>query len=104
MHEDDEFLSFTTPNKGFRYSQFSKMILVVVQRRPMGSRVVQVLAVAATTVRMLENSGAPHIPESELPPSIKQSIIDWQDAQVRDVLRRMDALFLLGKPEERTIQ
>jgi hypothetical protein len=101
----DEFFSFTTPNKGFQFTAHSKMILVTVQFRPEGHRIVSVLSIAATTIRMLEFSGASHIPADKLPPHIRRGIDEFEQEQVHQILKRSwDDLGLNGPPTVKTIQ
>jgi hypothetical protein len=106
MHPTDEFFSFTTPNKGFRYSNYGKVILVTVQSRAIGLRVVQVHLIAQTSVKMLAASGAYHIDSGKLPEHVRQSILDYQDAHLKTCMERVwaDMEAALRQPTERLIQ
>jgi len=89
MHADDEFFSFT---------------LVTIHARVEGPRIVLVHLVTKTTVKMLENSGAPHIPADKLPEHMRRAINDYEATRIQKAMNRMDAMFKLREPSERTIQ
>jgi hypothetical protein len=102
MHKDDEFFSFTTPNVGFRYSNYGKMLLVTVQATLLGPRVILVHLVTQTTIKMLENSGAPHV--FDLPANMRKAIQDYEADHMQKCLNRMDAMFKMREPSERRVQ
>ena len=104
-HQDDEFFSFTTPNQPhFGIHESIKMILVTCQRRPQGDRIVSILPITLTTVKMLSLGGARHVPAGQLDELTRANIPLFEDYKVRAVLDRMYKDVTENRPGPKLVQ